>query len=328
MELTADFRAIVSEHARNTHIPRARKDTAPDAFIREAYKLYEQMLQIQSYLKRIRKAYLSSSTTRATAPKFGKAKSEKEDEIYHLTDKQREEIDYEVKKNIREASNRIKELEGSENQRRIALEEKGNYLSRLLRDPVDDAANKLLATHRSGITWYLNHTLIRISQAHADTKTIRLNREEEKRLATHSSSQRSKPRYAYDLTDEMSNNAKVETELAVRETLLSPEQLQEFESENNQMLQEFENQLDQVRSVQTKLMEIAELSNELQQHLQMQTDMTDRLMDEAIDTTRDVTTGNQQLSQAKRRNATYRLYIVTILLTLGFTLLFLDYYAS
>ena len=280
MNITSDFRALTPGAT--------RKPGTRDAFIKEAYKLYHSMLQIQSYLQKTRKAYLG---------------------VEHLTDKQREEIDYEVKASVREAAARVKELESVEEERRQVIDSKP-YWTKLLRDPADDAQSKVLATHRSGITWYLNHTLLSISQKHADTKTIRLNKEEDKRLNSHTT--HFKPRYA-----------EVENEQTFTE-----EQLQLYQSENNQMIQDFENQLDKVRTVQSKLMEIAELSSELQQHLQHQTEMTDRLMEEAVDTTRDVTKGNEQLTQAKRRNATYRIYIVTILMTLSFTLLFLDYYAA
>lgn len=288
------------------------------------------MLQLQGYLEKIRKAYLSnssgSSSNRVRSIKQGGADQAKE--LQHLTEPQRDEIDYEVKKSIREASSRVKELEDLESQRRKAIDSHKSLLSRFMPNLEEKAKSDLLASHRSSITWYLHHKLLVISQRHADIKTTRLTREEEKRAAMQATSVRSAPVYAYNAAEDDGTATEAETEMAVRETLLSAEQLQQFESENSQILEEFENQVSQIRSVQTKLMEIAELSSELQQHLSSQTEMTDRLMTEAEQTTVDVSTGNQQLSQAKRRNKTMRLYITTIFLVLSFTLLFLDYYAS
>lgn len=287
------------------------------------------MLQLQAYLEKTRKAYLSNTThTSKSHIRHTKGKILEDNTLQHLTETQRDEIDYEVKKNIREASTRIKELETLEASRRKAVDNHGSFLSRLMPNLEEKARNDLLSSHRSSITWYLNNKLLQISQRHADTKTIRITREEEKRLAVQNTAVQSTPVYAYSAIDDKDEMEAVETELTVRETLLSQSQLQAFESENNQILEEFETQTAQIRSVQVKLMEIAELSTELQQHLAGQTEITDRLMTEAEQTTVDVTTGNQQLSQAKRRNKTMRLYIVTIFLVLSFTLLFLDYYAS
>ncbi|CCG80862.1 Syntaxin ufe1 [Taphrina deformans PYCC 5710] len=330
MDLTTDFRSIAATYGRDTSIPRKREDYRPDVYLAEASKLYQSMLQLQQYLEKTRKAYLSNSTTasKSHVRSLKHGTITQPEEIQHLTDTQRDEIDYEVKANIREAASRVKELEHLESKRRKAVEESTSFFNRLMPNLEERARNDLLASHRASVTWYLNHKLLAISQRHADIKTIRLTREEEKRLAVHANTSRSAPVYAYDATEDDAADTAAETDRAIRETLLSADQLQEFESENGQILQEFENQVTQIRSVQTKLMEIAELSTELQQHLASQTEMTDRLMTEAEQTTADVTTGNQQLTKAKRRNKTMRLYITTIFLVLAFTLLFLDYYAS
>lgn len=227
---------------------------------------------------------------------------------------------------MREASSRILELENLEEQRRSLIDSQTSFLDRLLPNKEEKARNDLLASHRSSVTWYLNHKLLRISQRHADTRTIRLNREEERRLATHQvSTSHREPVYAAPVANVPTSSSGQAEE---RETVFDQAQLQQLETENDGMLEEFEQQLSSIRSVQTKLLEIAQLSNELQSHLAGQTEQTDRLMGEAEETTMDVTRGNEQLDRAKRRNKTMRVTIVTTFLTLAFTLAFLDYYAS
>lgn len=279
---------------------------------------------MQEYIEKTRTAYLSNNTSTTTRTKnvrsLKRARANADNStVQHLTEKQRDEIDYELKISVREASNRIKELDSLELQRRSLIDSRTSFLTRLLPDKEEKARNDLLASHRSSITWYLNHKLLRISQRHADTRTIRLNREEERRLATHQGAiSHREPVYAPvrpEATDTVDTN-------------FSEAQMQQLETENGGMLEEFETQLSSIRSVQTKLLEIAQLSNELGSHLASQTEMTDRLMTEAEETTMDVTRGNEQLDRAKRRNKTMRVYIVTIFLTLAFTLAFLDYYAS
>lgn len=346
MDITSEFRSIAATYAAQTELPRRRQhsgdedDDKPDLFLKEAYKLLDSIRHVQRYLEDTRKAYLS--TSKVSYNKHGGGAT-----LSHLTDAQRDEIDYEVQKSIREASLRVKELEELESQQRRRQSHLSHssttaarFFSQFL--PVDakeKAGRDLLFTHHASVTWYLNHLLLTISRRHAETKTIRLTREEERMLAVHSKTSTSSsssytnttttttPRYAYTETSNAQTSA-IETDMAVRETLLSATQLQEFESENTQILQEFESQVSQIKSVQSKLLEIAELSNELQSHLSSQTEMTDRLMTEAEQTTLDVSKGNEQLDAAKRRNKNTRLLFVTIFLTLAFTLLFLDYYSS
>lgn len=74
------------------------------------------------------------------------------------------------------------------------------------------------------------------------------------------------------------------------------------------------------------MVEIAELSNELQQHLMEQTDLTDRLFEEATFTTATVEKGNTDLVKARKRQKATTKYIVGLLLLMSFVLLFLDYY--
>jgi syntaxin 18 len=289
------------------------------------------MREVERYLQRIRRAYLSTGDTKGrhrAADTLAIANAATGD-ILHLTDKQRDEIDYEVKGSLRDALRRIQELEAIEAQRREARSSRGLF-AKWMRDPDEEAQALQIAAHRMSVTWSLNHFLVGVSNQHAEQRTIRFEREEEKRrLAMPAAASGSQvPTYGYTLDPEEAEKSAQETEAALLETLLSPAQLQQFESENTKMLQGFENTLQQLRSTQAKLSEIAELSTELQRHLEQQTDVTDRLMEDAEFTSLTVRQGNEQLGQARKRNAWYTKFVVTILLVLSFVLLFLDYYAS
>ncbi|ORY84837.1 hypothetical protein BCR37DRAFT_345050, partial [Protomyces lactucae-debilis] len=290
------------------------------------------MREIQHYLTRIRRAYLSVSDDKGhhkpSLASLSSVASSSTGEIHHLTDKQRDEIDYEVKTSLRDALSRVQALESVESKRRAQLEGTSRF-ARWLRDPDVDAQAAQLGAHHVSMTWYLNHFLVGLSNQHAEQRTIRFEREEEKRrLAMPSSKRFQAPAYGYTLDPAEQAVSEQETEAALLETLLSPAQLQQFEGENTKMMQEFENSLQQIRTTQAKLAEIAELSTELQRHLEQQTDMTDRLMEDATFTSMTVRQGNEQLGKARKRNAWYTKFVVTILLVLSFVLLFLDYYAS
>jgi syntaxin 18 len=110
-------------------------------------------------------------------------------EIHSLTDKERDEIDYEAKSIIRQTMDRIKHLEALENGTtsvsRLTIErrtraEKTGLLGRFMTNPDAEALNALLSTHRGAITWYLSKKLTEASDVQRNQQEIRLMREVEK----------------------------------------------------------------------------------------------------------------------------------------------------
>ena len=111
------------------------------------------------------------------------------------------------------------------------------------------------------------------------------------------------------------------------ESQLSPEQLQLFSTENNTILNHMQSQLDSVLSAEKSLLEISTLQTELVRHLMQQTEITDRLYDEAVGSVGDVGQANEQLRKAKQRNQDGRMFLLIFLLGASMALLFLDWYS-
>ena len=107
---------------------------------------------------------------------------------------------------------------------------------------------------------------------------------------------------------------------------LSPAQIQQFESENNTLLEHMQSQLTSVLSAEKSLLEISQLQSELVQHLVQQTDMTDRLYDEAVGSVGDVGKANEQLRKARKRGEEGRLFLIVFLIGASMALLFLNWY--
>ncbi|KAH8118358.1 hypothetical protein DFH11DRAFT_1849701 [Phellopilus nigrolimitatus] len=107
---------------------------------------------------------------------------------------------------------------------------------------------------------------------------------------------------------------------------LSTSQIQQFESENANILRSVRDTLASVEQAESRLMDISALQMELVAHLTQQTELTDQLYEDAITTTASVEKGNLQLKEAKRRAKDSRLYILVFLIGASLALLFLHYY--
>lgn len=111
------------------------------------------------------------------------------------------------------------------------------------------------------------------------------------------------------------------------ESQLSAAQLQQFESENSTLLSNMQDQLDSVLAAEKSLLEVSALQTELVRHLVQQTELVDRLYDEAVGSVADVGNANVQLEKARERAKDSRLFLLVFLLGASMALLFLDWYS-
>ena len=111
-------------------------------------------------------------------------------EIVVLTDKERDEIDFEAKTIIRQTMDRVKKMEDLEKGmyvnegvadevRRSRIEGIG-FLERFMMSSEEEERNVLLSTHRGAITWYLSKKLSEASDIQRNQQEARLLREVEK----------------------------------------------------------------------------------------------------------------------------------------------------
>ncbi|THH13085.1 hypothetical protein EW146_g7088 [Bondarzewia mesenterica] len=107
---------------------------------------------------------------------------------------------------------------------------------------------------------------------------------------------------------------------------LSASQIQQFESENAQILRAVEDTYASVQQAESRLLEISALQMELVAQLTRQTEVTDKIYDDAIATTEFVDKGNLQLREARRRARDGRMWILLFLIGASLSLLFLHYY--
>jgi hypothetical protein len=237
-------------------------------------KLHTDLKSIrQSYLSTAhpprRKQYARTSTSSTSADKDSK----------YLTDAQRNEIDAQAKLSIHQLNDAIKRLGIAEQarqaaQNQIALRKRakqglgalgrwaagGAITAKSVEEEIEESKANTIKAHRESIIWSLQNQLEECGRFQSDMMEIRLMREIEKSKSvlyktrttgpattdysglngSHSAGNgsadyRGKTSYAQDESS------------TVIENQLDPEQLQLFAQENQDMLKQYEDQLDKVR---------------------------------------------------------------------------------
>ncbi|KAL0570762.1 hypothetical protein V5O48_011205 [Marasmius crinis-equi] len=230
----------------------------------------------------------------------------------------------------------------------------------------DDASltNKSVAAHHASVTWYLNRRLAEASQAQKEMQEERVKRQLERSRTlgsgatfeaqnfstTDRRSQTSSgggsgswlgdasssiiaatigapsPSDNYTSTQPSFSELDIPSDDDDDDLELSASQIQQFETENANLLRNVQDKLEAVQQAESRLLEISALQAELITHLTAQTELSDQLYEDAIATTSTVEKGNEQLREAKRRTKDSRLFILVFLIGASVSLLFLHYY--
>ncbi|KAK9360357.1 hypothetical protein V1504DRAFT_455165 [Lipomyces starkeyi] len=296
-----------------------------DAYSTEAKQIYSHITELHSFLLSIRPSYLSTSTRAPISPSPTIAGSFAS-KSRPLTNAQRDEIDYESRMILQQCLSRVRRLESLESKRQL---EHDNItpLVRFFRDPKDDARIATLGLHRRGVTQFLNYLLTKTSELQTELQEVRVARETERAksmLNTRTAGVQVKTSGIITM-DQMVAQAEQRDDPRLEE---NPALLQQLEEENAALLAEFQETLEQTQQAEKSLYEIAALQGELEMHLAHQSEMTQQLYDEAVQTMGDVRNANTQLQSARKRNRIASKFIIFMSLFLAFFLLFVDYASS
>ncbi|ORX39330.1 snare-complex protein syntaxin-18 N-terminus-domain-containing protein [Kockovaella imperatae] len=333
-----------------------------EEFLKEAYRIHTHLGSLSTLLKTIRKPYLSISSAPSRLNRASRQDVSESSELNsldkwrdskHLTDRERDEIDLRGRMILRRCKDRVVALEDMEKARQKAILPKPvSSLYTLLPSlaPADgDSAiiQNLVTAHRANIIWTLNDLLAKLSAGLTDLQEERSKRREERtrtlggQAAKEAAAIEAKSKFSLFAPTSVPSSSSLSNGPALPDVLkgvipddeppiesqLTPEQLQLFSNENNTLLEHMQSQLDSVLSAEKSLLEISALQTELVKHLMTQTEITDRLYDEAVGSVGDVGKANEQLKKARQRNQEGRLFLLVFLFGASMALLFLDWYA-
>ncbi|WVN87884.1 uncharacterized protein L203_103081 [Cryptococcus depauperatus CBS 7841] len=279
----------------------------------------------------------------------------------YLTDRERDEIDLRARMILRRCKERVGILEKAEQIRKskvastvIPTSTILSFLPSLSLPPTNNFES-LISAHRASIIWTLNEFLAKVTGAVSDMQNERAKRREERdrslgagaaleaeRIGLSGGTKRSIPEgMIMDVHDPaFSHSLETDPHLHTQglgvidpseppiEQVLSQQQIQEFESENNALLEHMSSTLSSVLSAESSLLEISQLQSELVRHLAQQTEVVEQLYQDAVGSVAEVKKANEQLVKARERGKEGRLFLLIFIVGASMSLLFLDWYAS
>ncbi|KAI1272949.1 hypothetical protein F5Y07DRAFT_279766 [Xylaria sp. FL0933] len=327
-DITPVFNGFLKQHGASSTKRSFTVDKLED-FLKEAYRINSHITSLHADLRNIRQSYLSTAQPRRTLiPSAHHDRSSRP-----LTDREREEIDANAKKMLRELNASIRTLADVE-QARADIEAKviqkkfarglgalGAWASggaSASKSPEQAAAEdraKTISAHRDSVLWLLRHRLQECVKTQQDMMEIRLMREMERNRsvlakargqdAASFHSAKSFVETPHSLTGWKGASGQAPpTEEAQSDNArddLTPEQLQMFERDNQDMLKHYESTLDQVRTAEKSLIEISELQTQLIDTLTTQSAGIEQLIADSDVTAGNVQGGNRQLTKATQK---------------------------
>lgn len=113
---------------------------------------------------------------------------------------------------------------------------------------------------------------------------------------------------------------------AEHHTSISPQEAQMLALENSQIHEELVTLNDEIRMISKKVVQISQLQQLFSDKVIEQEIDLNRLHETALSSSENVREGNDLIRDAMMKNASTRVFILFYIITLGFTILFLDWY--
>jgi syntaxin 18 len=107
---------------------------------------------------------------------------------------------------------------------------------------------------------------------------------------------------------------------------LSAEELHTLQLENEQLYEEMSSMVDEVRQIEGKIVEISRLQEIFADKVLEQDRSISKVADVVVGTTENIKEGNEQIREAMKNNAAFRIWILFFLIVCTLSLLFLDWY--
>ncbi|KAI9652228.1 MAG: hypothetical protein M1831_007137 [Alyxoria varia] len=337
-DITPDLdKALIKHGAPRTH--RSPFSIAQiNKFLKESYQINSRISELVSFLRSIRRPYLSTAPPPRQSKFTSDANPSHNSETY-LTNPQRDAIDAEAKstwRDIHAAISTISQAESVRYEAEVALIRKkrrkrgfgalgswaagGGEVDPSNDEKAEEERVQGVKEHREGVLWFLQRKLQECGRMQSSMMEIRITREMEKNKSVLSKARgytAPGQDFRRDPEDEdpwasqggppgLVNGDDMRDENDF-EPNLSHEQKQLFARENRDMLKHYEDRLDQVREAEKSLVEISELQSTLAENLQTQSEHIEQLVQDSESTTVDVQKGNKELKKASERRSTAKM---------------------
>lgn len=248
-------------------------------------------------------------------------------EMSSMTDEERDQIDTDAETYMRTCSFAIQSLKAE------ALQQK---------------RSDQVMTHREAVLGMLGQYLKVVCKLYSEQRAIRVKRVVDKKRisrlqpdqkwvkkeSSHSAEQISSDSSITNAQEGVSKEYSHQThpppDLAppvTEDEELTPEEVQMFEMENKRLFTEMNSLVDEVRQIEGRVVEISQLQEIFSEKVLHQSGQIDRIYETSLETTENVKGGNEQIREAIKNNASFRVWILFFLVMCSLSLLFLDWYS-
>uniref|UniRef100_A0A4W6BXN2 Syntaxin-18 n=1 Tax=Lates calcarifer TaxID=8187 RepID=A0A4W6BXN2_LATCA len=269
-----------------------KRSRPKSGFSPKAKEVITNITKLKDFLLQHRKDYVSAGSLISS-------------DLTRMTDSERDQIDQDAQIFMRTCSEAIKQL-------RNEAEKK--------------VTSAQIKEHRGAVLDLIEMYLKGVCKLYSEQRAIRVKRMvDKKRLYT-------KPFYCLpvekNVSEVLDNTVEHLWEEGRMEDELSPEEIQMFEQENQRLVSEMNSLVDEVRQIEGKVVEISRLQEIFAEKVLQQETEIDSIHQLVVGATENVKEGNEDIREAIKNNAGFRVWILFFLVMCSFSLLFLDWYDS
>ncbi|XP_075425619.1 syntaxin-18 [Ascaphus truei] len=295
-----------------------RRNRPRGVFSCRAREVITNIGKLKDFLLEHRKDYINASSHVAS-------------EFSRMTDTERDQIDQDAQTFMRTCADAIQQLRTEackdinslqvKQHRNAVLDFIGDYLKRVCKLYSEQRAIRVKRVVDKKRLSRLEPEQIKSKTAHSAEKVIRQTQDATKEEKTVGEENRDRNLPDVQNTFGLWDESRGEDEL-------SPEEIQMFEQENQRLVSEMNSLFDEVRQIEGKVVEISRLQEIFTEKvLQQETDI-DNIHQLVVGATENIKEGNEDIREAIKNNAGFRVWILFFLVMCSFSLLFLDWYDS
>nr|XP_043879657.1 syntaxin-18 isoform X2 [Solea senegalensis] len=288
-----------------------KRSRPKSGFSPRAKEVISNITKLKDFLLQHRKDYVSAGSLISS-------------DLTRMTDNERDQIDQDAQIFMRTCSEAIKQLRNEEKK----------------------ITSTQIKEHRGAVLDLIEKYLRGVCKLYSEQRAIRVKRMVDKkrlsRLAPEHHSRVEKPREVEpvegktvkeegsekSVSEVLDNTVEHLWEEVRVEDELSPEEIQMFEQENQRLVSEMNNLVDEVRQIEGKVVEISRLQEIFAEKVLQQESEIDNIHQLVVGATENVKEGNEDIREAIKNNAGFRVWILFFLVMCSFSLLFLDWYDS
>ncbi|XP_062874834.1 syntaxin-18 isoform X2 [Trichomycterus rosablanca] len=297
--------AGAAENQREDPLRRTRtKLNNSGLFSTKAKEVISNITKLKDFLLQHRKDYVNAGSLLSS-------------DVSRMTDCERDQIDQDAQIFMRTCSDAIRQLR-TEEKSVISVQVK---------------------EHRGAVLDMIEVYLKAVCKLYSEQRAIRVKRVvDKKRLSRLEPEQKSKVEKTHSEDAEKQQEENTEKlvcdggvdlfEDSRVEDELSAEELQMFEQENQRLVSEMNSLVDEVRQIEGKVVEISRLQEIFAEKVLQQETEIDNIHQLVVGATENVKEGNEDIREAIKNNAGFRVWILFFLVMCSFSLLFLDWYDS